>query len=75
MQKTYQFIAILERENNGYVSLCPELDIASQGDTLEQAKANLIEAVELFMEAASPLEIENRLQKEISIVPLEVSVG
>ncbi len=30
--------AIIEREGNGYVSLCPELDVASQGDTIEQAR-------------------------------------
>ncbi|MEA5467929.1 type II toxin-antitoxin system HicB family antitoxin [Spirulina sp. 06S082] len=75
MPKKYQFTAILEREDNGYVSLCPELDIASQGDTIEQAKANLLEAVELFLEIASPSEIQNRLKNEILISHLEVSVG
>ncbi|WP_204103947.1 MULTISPECIES: type II toxin-antitoxin system HicB family antitoxin [Spirulina sp. CCY15215] len=75
MPKKYQFTAILEREDNGYVSLCPELDIASQGDTIEQAKANLLEAVELFLEIASPSEIQNRLKNEILISNLEVSVG
>lgn len=44
-----QFTAFIEREEDGYVSLCPELDIASQGDTVEEARANLIEAIELFL--------------------------
>jgi len=44
-----------------YVALCLELDIASQGDTVEQAKANVTDAIEAFFEAASPSEIERRL--------------
>ena len=74
MQK-HQFTAIIEREDEGYVSLCPELDIASQGESIEQAKANLVEAIELFLEVASPSEIDNRLKNEIFITRLEVSVG
>jgi predicted RNase H-like HicB family nuclease len=52
MQK--QLTAIIEREGSGYVSLCPELDIASQGDTIEEVRENLREALELFFEMASP---------------------
>ena len=55
-----RFTVILEKEDNGYVSLCPELDIASQGDSIEEAKDNLKEAIELFLEFASPSEIKNR---------------
>lgn len=50
---------IIEPEGDGYVALCPELDIASQGDTIDDARANLIEAVELFFETASASEIQN----------------
>ena len=70
-----KFTVIIEKEDNGYVSLCPELDIASQGDTIEEAKDNLKEAIELFLESASPSEIEIRLKNEIFITNLEVSVG
>ncbi len=52
--------AIIEKENDGYVSLCPELDIASQGDTIEQARDNLKAALELFFKTASPEEIKQR---------------
>jgi predicted RNase H-like HicB family nuclease len=52
--------AIIERENDGYVSLCPELDIASQGDTVEEARDNLQEALELFFETASAEEARQR---------------
>ena len=54
--------AIIEREGNGYVSLCPELDVASQGDSVEQARDNLREALELFFECASAQEVERRLR-------------
>ena len=57
------------------MALCPELDIASQGETVEQARVNLIEAIELFFEVASPQEINERLHSEIFITRLEVSVG
>ena len=70
-----QLTAIIEREGDGYVSLCPELDIASQGDTIEEARNNLREAVELFFEAASPNEIQTRLHEEVYVTLLEVSVG
>jgi predicted RNase H-like HicB family nuclease len=70
-----QLTAIIEREEGGYVSLCPELDIASQGDTIEQARENLREALELFFETASSNEIRKRLHEEIYVTRVEVAVG
>ena len=67
--------AAIHREGDVFVSLCPELDIASQGDTVEQARDNLREAVELFLETASPAEMADRLHEEVYITPLEVKVG
>jgi predicted RNase H-like HicB family nuclease len=67
--------AIIEREGSGYVSLCPELDIASQGDTVEQARDNLREALELFFEAASPEEVKQRLHGDIFVTQVDVAVG
>ena len=61
MKSTQQFTAIIEREGDGYVSLCPELDIASQGNNIEEARRNLIEALELFFETADSSEVKNRL--------------
>jgi predicted RNase H-like HicB family nuclease len=52
------FTAILEKEGDLYVALCPELDVASQGATVEEATANLKEAVKLFFECADLEEIE-----------------
>jgi predicted RNase H-like HicB family nuclease len=64
MRKTKQLTAIIEREENGYVSLCPEFDIASQGDTIEEARSNLVEALELFFETADSSEVQDRLITE-----------
>lgn len=75
MKKTRQLTGIIEREGDGYVALCPELDLASQGDTIEEARNNLLEALELFFEAADPSEIKARLHDEIFITRLEVAVG
>ena len=55
-----QMTAIIEREGKSYVALCPELDIASQGDSVSEARANLKEALELFYETASASEIQRR---------------
>jgi predicted RNase H-like HicB family nuclease len=67
--------AIIEREGDGYVSLCPELDIASQGSTIEEARDNLREALELFLETASSEEVKQRLHGEIYVTQVEVGVG
>jgi len=73
MQK--QLTAIIEREEGGYVALCMELNIASQGDTIEGARENLREALELFFETASPQEIKTRLHEEVYVTRVEVAVG
>ena len=62
---TRQLTAIIEREDDMYVALCPELDIVSQGEGVEKARANLIEALELFLESADPNEITRRLHTEV----------
>ncbi|MBN1590649.1 MAG: type II toxin-antitoxin system HicB family antitoxin [Pirellulales bacterium] len=67
--------AIIEREGDGYVALCPELDIASQGGSIEQARDNLREALELFFETASREEIGRRLSGELFVTQLEVAGG
>ncbi len=75
MRQIQQFTAIIEREGDGFVALCPELDIASQGDTVEEAKSNLAEAIELFLEVADPSEVQNRLQEDVFVTQVMVPVG
>jgi predicted RNase H-like HicB family nuclease len=70
-----QLTAIIEREGKGYVALCPEVDVASQGDSIEHAKTNLQEALELFFETASPAEILERMHDEVYVTTVEVAVA
>ena len=72
---TRSFTAIIEKENTLFVALCPELDIASQGKTVERAAANLKEAVELFLACADPEEIQQRLHAEIYVTRFEAAHG
>lgn len=69
------YTAILEREGDGYVALCPELDVVSQGDSVELALANLKEAVELFLETADPAEVERRRHTEVFVTRFEAANG
>ena len=68
-----QLTAIVEREGDGYVALCPEVDVASQGDTVTEARDNLTEALSLFFETASAEEMDRRLRSEVYVT--RVAVG
>ena len=67
--------AIVEREGDGYVALCPEVDVASQGRNVAEARRNLKEALELFFEVASQEEIDRRFEQEVYVTQIEVVVG
>lgn len=67
--------AVIQREGSGYVALCPELDIASQGGSVEESRNNLREAIELFFECADAEELKKRLNGEIFVTQIEVEVG
>ena len=75
MKKKRQLTAIIQREGDSYVALCPELDIASEGNNIEEARRNLQEALELFFETADPKEVKQRLHDEVFVTRLEVAVG
>lgn len=70
-----QFGTIISKEDDMYVSFCPELDIASQGATIDEAKSNLREAIELFFEHASENEINTRLNPEVYYTQTEVEIA
>ena len=71
---SYSFSAIVEKEGKWFVALCPELDIASQGKTIDNALVNLKEAVTLFLETASPRELKKITSSRPLITTLEVTV-
>ena len=74
MKTARQLTAIIEREDDADVALCPELDIASQGDAVESARKNLVEALELFFELADPTEVTRR-HSEVFVTRVDVLVG
>ena len=59
--KLPKLTAVIEKEGKWYVANCPELGLASQGRSLEEAEAMIQEAVELFLEEADEAEIKRRL--------------
>ena len=65
----------IEKEGDGYIALCPQVDVASQGDTIEAARKNLLEALELFFECASKSEIKRRMHDEVYVTSVDVAVG
>lgn len=75
MVSQQRLTAIIERDGAAFVSLCPEFDIASQGSSIEEARANLIEALTLFFETADPSEVARRLHSEVFVTQVDVPVG
>ena len=71
----HSYTAIVEKEGEVYVALCPALDVASQGASIEQATANLKEAVELFLECADPQELAKRQHGEVYVTRFEAVHG
>ncbi len=67
--------AIIEREDDLYVALCPEFDVASQGASVPEARANLQEALELFFEHAPPEEQQRRYRPEVYVTNLDIAIG
>jgi predicted RNase H-like HicB family nuclease len=75
MQSQQRLTAIIEREDDAFVALCPEFDIASQGTSIEEARTHLIEALTLFFETADPSEVARRSHHEVFVTQVEVPVG
>ena len=65
MRRTQRLAAIIEREDDDFVSLCPEFDITSQGSPIEEARKNVVEALTLFFETADPSEVTRRYHGEV----------
>ena len=75
MKQVHRLTCVIEREDDAYVSSCPELDIASQGRSIEEARDNLIEAVQLFLETADPSEVRERMHSKVYVTGIEVAFG
>ena len=68
-----ELTAVIERDRDGYVALCPEVDVASQGNTIHEARKNL-EAVTLFFETASDSELKSRIRSDVYVTRIQVPV-
>jgi predicted RNase H-like HicB family nuclease len=75
MADSIRLTAIIGREGDGYVALCPEYDVASQGESIEDARSNLIEALTLFFESADAAELSRRFRPEVLVTQVEVTVA
>lgn len=73
MADSMRLTAIIEREGDSYVALCPEYDVASEGETIEGARSNLIEALTLFFECADPAEVKRRFKPEVLVTHVEIA--
>ena len=71
--KLPKLTAVIEKEGKWYVSTCPELGVASQGRTNEEAELMLQEAVELLLEEADETEIRRRLNRGVTVKKLELA--
>ena len=75
MANSMRLTAIIEREDEGYVALCPEYDVASEGETIEDARKNLVEALTPFLESADPVELKRRFKPEVLVTQVEIRVA
>lgn len=75
MASTRVLTCLIHREDDSFVATCPQIDVASQGDSIEEARANLIEALELFFECSDDREVLRRLNNEVYVTPVEVRVA
>ena len=71
--ETFEFSAVVWRENGLYVALCPELDVASQGKSVEEALKNLKEALELYLEDEDVEKPSKAEAPIVTIVKVDVS--
>lgn len=69
-----KFTAVITKEENWYVAHCVELGVVSQGKTIEEAQANLKEAVELYLDSFGVEDLPESLG-EVVLYPLEVVVS
>jgi predicted RNase H-like HicB family nuclease len=72
----YKVNVVFTEDEHGFYVYCPELPgCHSQGDSFEEAKTNIREALDLYMETMSKEEIEAALNKEILTTTMEVKVA
>lgn len=71
--KLPRLTVVIEKEDEWYVATCPELGVASQGRTFDEAESMVQEAVELLLEDADEAEIQRRLNRGVRVKELELA--
>ena len=72
---TTMYTAIIEKDGNLYAALCPELDVASQGTTVEEAGLQSAGGCRVVPECADPQEIKRRRRTEVFVTRIEAKHG
>lgn len=67
MAKQILLNVMVKEEDKGYSVICPELNVASQGETFEESISNIKEAVELYIESAEHLGIFDEVLEQLGI--------
>ena len=75
MSKELLLTAIVKQEDKGYSVLCPELNVASQGETFEESISNIKEATELYIESAEELGIMDEVLDQLGITKQDFQKG
>lgn len=68
MGRKIVFNCVVYQENNQFVSICQQLDISSFGDTIEEAKANLEEAIKLYVDYAFDKDLVNEVTLNSNLI-------
>lgn len=58
-----QFLVVITKEDDFFVARCPELNVTSQGETLEEAETNIKEAIELYIESFGTEDLPQQVSK------------
>ncbi|HLD42792.1 MAG TPA: type II toxin-antitoxin system HicB family antitoxin [Candidatus Nanoarchaeia archaeon] len=75
MAKQITVTVLVKQEDTGYSVVCPELNVASQGETFEESIANIKEAVELYIESAEELGIMDEVLEQLGISKKDFKQG
>ncbi len=76
VEDSYKINVVIEKDEYGYYAYCPQLEgCQTQGDTIEEIKNNITEAIELYLSTFSDEEKKERLSQEIITMTMEVKVA
>jgi len=73
--RTYRLAAVIEKDEDGYYAFCPELQgCYTSGDTFEEARANIVDAIRLHIEDRLAAGEDIRISESVNLTTVEVAV-